>query len=201
MPDWRLSPACIPALFGALLASGCASGPVGQQIASSIATRVADKVVGEIVDAELRREREPRNIVLKDTAPDPYYAKFLLAQFPDAPPEEAVVEPIPNHVEIEQGNAPMPASRLVTVEVVNLVIGREKQAVLERSLRNGSDILPEPVAWRDWQLASGSLPGHAGAQLYFLIPPEFGRMHSGDTAIVEIAHVGGLHIARHRADY
>ncbi len=198
MSGQRFPAACISSLLGALLAGGCASGPVAQQIASSVATRVADKVVGEIVDAQLRREREPRNIVLKDTEPNPYYAKFLLSQFRDVPQGEVIVEPIPPHVEVEQGNARLASSRLVTVEVVNLVVGQEKQALLERGLHNGSTVLPAPVEWREWQLASGNLPGHPDTRLYFLVPPDFGRMNSGDSAVVEIAHVGGLHIARHR---
>lgn len=194
----HLTPQTRCLLLATAMLSGCASGPVAQQIASSVATRVADKVVGEIVDAQLRREREPSNIVLRDTEPDPYYAKFLLAQFSEIPQGEALVEPIPPHVELEYGKATAPSSRLVTVEVVNLVVGQEKQILLERSLRNGSTILPSPMEWRHWQLASGSLPGYSETQLYFLVPPDFGRMHSGDSAVVEIAHVGGLHIARHR---
>lgn len=153
-----------------------------------------------MVDAELRREREPVNIVLRDTEPDPYYAKFLLTQFPDAPKTEMIVEPLPSHVELEQGRTSVPANRLVTVEILNLIIGKEKQLALERSLLNGSTVLPTPVEWRDWQLAAGTLPGHADSQLYFLIPPDFGRISSGERAIVEIAGTGGIHIARYRAN-
>ena len=61
----------VAALLAALLVSGCAGGPIAQQVASSLATRVADHVVGEIVDAQLERERQPRNYVLKDTEPAP----------------------------------------------------------------------------------------------------------------------------------
>jgi len=187
-------------LILAAMMSGCAGGPIAQQIASSVATRVADKVVGDMVDAQLLRERQPRNFVLKDTEPDPYVGSFLLMQFPDVPKGEAVVEPLPAYIAYEQGKAAPPVSRLVTVDVLNIVIGREKQDLLERSRRNGSTILPEPIEWRDWQIATGSLRGRQDAQLYFLVPPDFGRMKSGDAAVVEIAEVGGLHIARYRAN-
>lgn len=190
----------VAALLAALLVSGCAGGPIAQQIASSLATRVADHVVGEIVDAQLERERQPRNFVLKDTEPDPYLGKFVMMQFPDAPETKPLVEDIPVYVNYEQGKDKPPVSRLVTVEVISLVVGREKQDLLERSRRNGSTILPEPVEWRDWQLATGSLSGRDGAQIYFLVPPDFGRMRTGDAAIVEIAQMGGLHIARYRAN-
>ncbi len=176
----------------ALLVSGCAGGPIAQQVASSVATRVADHVVGEIVDAQLERERQPRNYVLKDTEPDPYLGKFVMMQFPDPPESKAIVEDIPAYVHYEQGKDKPPISRLVTVEVISLVVGREKQDLLERSRRNGSTVLPEPVA--------SCQSGRDGAQIYFLVPPDFGRMRTGDAAIVEIAQMGGLHIARYRAN-
>ncbi len=179
---------------------GCAGGPIAQQIASSIATRMADKVVGDMVDEQLRKEQEPRHIDLMNTEPDPYLGKFLTMQFADPQETQAVVEPLPTHVELENGNASITSSRLVSVEVINLIIGQEKQAVLERSLQNGSTILPAPIEWRDWQLAAGNLQGHTEKQLYFLVPPDFGKVRSGDLAIVEIANVGGLHIARHHAN-
>lgn len=188
------------ALLLAAVLSGCAGGPIAQQIASSIATRVADKIVGDMVDDQLRKEREPRHIELMNTEPDPYLGKFLTMQFPDPEPAQIIVEPLPPQAEFVSAREGTHSSRLVSVEIWNLIIGQEKQAMLERSLQNGSTILPSPLAWRDWQLATGSLQGHADAQLYFLVPPDFGRVSSGDLAIVEIASVGGLHIARHRAD-
>jgi hypothetical protein len=186
-------------LVSAMLA-GCAGGPIAQQIASSIATRVADKMVGDAVDAQLKREREPRHIDIMNTEPDPYLAKFLTMQFPDPEPAQVVIEPLPEYVEIENGNSSITSGRLVSVEVLSLVMGQEKLNVFERSMQNGSKLLPAPMEWRDWQLAAGSVMGHSEKQLYFLVPPELGKVHSGDLAIVEIANVGGLHIARHRAN-
>lgn len=189
----------IAALLAVML-SGCAGGPIAQQIASSVATRVADKVVGDMVDEQLRKEREPRRIDIMNTEPDPYLGKFLTMQFADPQQAQVVVEPLPSHVELENGKTGITSSRLVSVEVLNLIIGQEKLAVLERSMQNGSTILPAPMEWRDWQLAAGNLQGHAETQLYFLVPPDFGKVRSGDLAIVEIANVGGLHIARYRAN-
>lgn len=188
------------AILLAVALSGCMGGPIAQQIASSIATRVADKVVGDMVDEQLRKEREPRRIDLMNTEPDPFVGKFLTMQFPDPQPPEIVIEPLPTQAALSYAQPNAHASRLVSVEIWNLVIGQEKQALLERSLQNGSTILPSPMEWRDWQLATGSLQGHTDAQLYFLVPPDFGRISSGDRAIVEIADTGGLHIARYRVN-
>lgn len=184
----------------AVMLPGCLGGPIAQQIASSIATRVADKVVGDMVDEQLRKEREPRRIDIMNTEPDPYLGKFLTMQFPDPQQAQVIVEPLPPQAGNEYEQPSAHSSRLVSVEIWNLIIGQEKQAVLERSLQNGSTVLPPPKAWREWQLATGSLQGHAGSQMYFLVPPDFGKVSSGDLAIVEIANVGGLHIARHRAN-
>lgn len=188
------------ALLIAVSITGCAGGPIAQQIASSVATQAADKVVGNIVDERLRLEREPRSVTLKDIDPDPDTVKLLTMQFRESEEPQMVVEPLPAYVEIENGKSGLASSRLVSVEVLNLVIGQEKLAVFERSLQNGSPLLPPPTAWRDWQLATGNLQGHRSTQLYFLIPPDFGKVLSGDLAIVEIATTGGLHIARHRAN-
>ncbi len=187
-------------LLFAALGSGCAGGPLAQQIASSIATRMADKVVSDIVDEQLRKEREPPNIILKDMGPDPYMAQMLLMQFPDNPPPQTVVEPLPAYVPLQFGDARVPTSRLVPVETWNLIIGQEKQAVLERSLRNGSTILPDPVEWSRWQLATGALEDQGKSQVNFLVPPDLGRLNSGDHVIVEITNTGGLHIARYRSE-
>jgi hypothetical protein len=191
--------------IAALLLTGCMGGPIAQQIASSIATRVADKVVGDAVDEQLRKEREPRHIDLMNTEPDPYLSKFLFSQFAEPEQPQMIIEPLPSNagqVDAEPSNGQPRAnsSRLVSVELLNLIIGQEKQAMLERSLQKGSTVLPTPIEWRDWQLATGNLQGHAESQLYVLIPPSFGRIRSGDLAVVEIASVGGVHIARYRAN-
>ena len=183
-----------------MLLSGCLGGSIAQQVASSIATRVADSAVGNMVDEQLRKDREPRHIDIMNTEPDPYLGKFLTMQFPDPEQTQAIVEPLPAYVEVENGKSSISSSRLVSVEILNLIIGQEKQAVLERGMQNGSTILPAPAEWQHWQLAAGSLQGRTDSQLYVLIPPDFGRISSGNHAIVEIASVGGLHIARHRVE-
>ena len=185
------------ALLLVAMLTGCAGGPIAQQIASSIATRIADKVVGDAVDEQLRKDREPRHIDLMNTDPDPYLSKLLFSQFPDPEQPQAIIEPLPPRAERDDGQPRANTSRLVSVEIWNLIVGQEKQAMLERSLQKGSTVLPTPVEWRDWQLATGNLQGHAENQLFFLIPPNFGRISSGDLAIVEIASVGGVNIARY----
>jgi len=184
----------------AMMLSGCMGGPIAQQIASSIATRVADKVVGDAVDEQLRKEREPRHIDLMNSDTDPYLSKFLFTQFAEPNQPQIIYESLPQRTTLDDDHPRASTSRLVSVEIWNLIIGQEKQAMLERSLQKGSTVVPTPNEWRDWQLATGNMKGHAENQLYFLIPPNFGRVTSGDQAIVEIAGVGGLHIARYRAN-
>jgi hypothetical protein len=177
--------------------TGCVTGTLAQQIASTVATQAADHVVSNIVDEQIRKEREPPHIELKNTEPDPFTVKFLTMQFRDPPPAEAIIQPLPEYVGVEFGDARTPTSKLVSVETLNMVIGEEKLALLEHSQQRGSTILPPPAEWRKWQLASGYIPGHSDTPLYFLVPPDFGRLNSGDHAIIEISSVGGLHIARY----
>lgn len=179
--------------------AGCMGGTLGQQLARSLVIQGADKVTELAVDAQLTEAAKPRQYSLKGTEPDPYLAAFLLAQIPEIKPE-IIVEPLPDSsvpVPEQQG---IRSSRLVKVEVWNLIVGREKHTMLQRSLSRGSAVLPAPVEWSEWQLAAGGLENHQSTPLYFLLPPHFGRVKSGDKAIIEIAGAGGLHVARHRAE-
>ncbi len=198
-PSQSLPPILVALLQTALL-SGCLGGSVAQQIASSVATQAVDHAVGSVVDAQLRQERELRPINMKNTEPDPFVAKFLFMQFPDPEAVQVVIEPLPPQARLIDTQPNIDSNRLVSVEIWNLVIGQEKQAILERGLQNGSTVLPPQSAWDDWQLATGSLQHQTSPLLYFLLPPDFGRVSSGDLAIIEIAKLGGVHMARYRTN-
>ena len=163
-----------------MLLSGCLGGSLAQQVASSVATQSADQVVGNLVDDQLRREREPRQGKLANMEPDPFVTKFLLMQFPDPAPSAVIIEALPD--EARQGNPPAAhqASRLLAVEVWSLVIGQEKQAVLDRSQQNGSTILPPPADWPQWQLAIGSLHGWSAFVEYLRQPAWISTGETGE---------------------
>ncbi|HQR50996.1 MAG TPA: hypothetical protein PKW44_05105 [Methylophilaceae bacterium] len=178
-----------------LLLPGCLGAPVARQLASSAFTQGADHITGKIVENQEEKQRQQsRDLTFKDSVGDEYWAIFAVSQFQDAPPTPPAAE----------AATPAPpsatASRLVPVEIWGVVVGQEKTSVLERMRRNGSQIVPSQEEWDQWQLATGGLEGKSGTQLYLLLPPDFGRVRSGDRAIAEIAGVGGVHIARYRAE-
>lgn len=177
------------------LLTGCMSAPVARQIASSAFTQTADHITGQVVEAQEQQERsQSRRLTFKDSVSDEYWGIFARAQFQDMPP--------PQPKEADQP-APPPntiASRLVPVEIWGFLVGQEKTNVLERMRHNGSETVPNREEWDRWQLATGGLQGKTSAPLYFLVPPDFGRLTSGDHAIVEISGIGSLHVARYRAE-
>ena len=190
---------CFIIAFALVTLSGCAGGPIAKQIASSMATRVADNVTANIVETQERKDKEARhNIVLKDTPPDPYWVAFITSGFSKVTP---IVEPLPADLQANQSSETTPAaqvSRLVEVELWNMLTNEEKLAVLERSSKLGATDLPPKSEWPQWKMAAGGLENQKGTTIFFLIPPDFGRINSGDKAVVEISSLGGLHFARYR---
>ena len=190
---------CFIIAFALVTLSGCAGGPIAKQIASSMATRVADSVTASIVETQERKNEEARhNIVLKDTPPDPYWVAFVTSGFSQVTP---LAEPLPADLQANQSSETTPAaqvSRLVQVELWNMLTNEEKLAVLERSSQLGATDLPPKSEWPQWKVATGGLENQKGTTIFFLIPPDFGRINSGDKAVVEISSLGGLHFARYR---
>ena len=183
--------AVVPLLSMLLLLPGCMGESVGRQLLSSLFTQGADQATGAAIEAHERYQREQAQV--KYGPLDEYSRIFARAQFRDLPPPVAVEQPLPKPSQSV-------VSRLVPVEVWGFVVGEEKASVLERMRRNGSQTLPNPAEWENWRLATGTLAGKPGSQLYFLVPPKFGRIGSGEQAIVEISGIGALHVARYRVD-
>lgn len=195
----------------ASLLSGCLGGTVAQHIARSIATSVADNAVANAMDVQEidtpdRFSRKPKNIILKDTTPDPYRVAFANARFETVKP---IAEPLPEQLtETETPVALAISSQLVRVELFNLLIGDEKAAVYAKAQLMGATSLPKPREWKLWQVATGQIKTEnsqneialkQGQQLItFLIPPEFGKLPSGSVALVELASPGELNIARYK---
>ena len=188
---------CFILAFALVTLGSCAGGPIARQIASSIAMRVADNATASIVETQERKDEEARHtLVFKDTPPDPYWVAFVTSGFSQVTP---IAEPLPQTA--YQNSEATPAaqvSRLVRVELWNMLTNEEKLAVLERSGKLGATDLPPKSEWPQWKVAAGGLENQKGAAIFFLIPPDFGRINSGDKAVVEISSLGGLHFARYR---
>lgn len=180
-----------------LMLGGCVGGPIAQQLASSIIMRAADKAVANSIDNNIRAQEEAeRNKPLPDKIPDEYWAAFLTAGFSEANP---VVEPLPQKTEPTVQPMPLSAqsSQLVRVELWNVMLGEEKLSVLEKARLMGATTLPPKDQWSKWKVATGAVANGEAEPLVFLIPPEFGRVSSGQHAVVEITGLGELHVARY----
>jgi hypothetical protein len=89
-------------------------------------------------------------------------------------------------------------TRLVRVEIWNLVVGDEKIQILEKARLLGEP-LPSKDKWHHWRVATGAVE-NAKKPITFLIPPELGSIHSGGSAVVEITAADHLYIARYAAN-
>lgn len=184
------------------LLSGCLGGTVAQQIARSIATSIADKAVGNAVEAQEKKDalNDPKySSVIQHSGNDPYRNLMLSGRFETI---KAVEEPLPNYPKTEQ-EIPvviLKTNPLVQVELFNLLIGEEKNAVLEKARLKGALNLPDKSEWSRWSVATGRVtsdPEEKGKVITFLIPPEFGKPASGSNTMVELSNAGDMNIARY----
>ena len=211
------------ALFSAVcVLSGGLGGSIAQQIVSSIATRVADGAVANAMDVQDGpSNRKPDNsaynpytnsiassssasgksAAVQNTPPDPYQLAFVNAAFEsvkatseplsDSRPEQA--EEVETRIAITEGN------QLVRVELFNLLIGEEKNAVYEKARLLGATSLPQKREWQRWAVGTGLSQGDKKV-ITFLIPPDFGKLTSGSIAMVELASPGELNVARYKGN-
>jgi len=192
------------------LLTACLGGTIAQQIVRSIATSVADNAIATAMDVQEiepinQFDRKPKSFILKDTAPDPYLIAFTNARFEQVKP---IAEPLPEQLsEIETPLAVAISSQLVRVELFNLLIGAEKDAVYAKAQLMGATTLPKPREWKMWQVATGMITTEQANKnkvaknpqlITYLIPPEFGKLPSGSLTLVELATVGELNIARYK---
>lgn len=186
--------------FAALLLSGCFGGTVAQQLARSIFMHGADKATAAVIDEHERKEKlASQYMVLKSKELDGYQLAFLRSGFTVIQPQvetlpQAAAQPEPVVQELQ-------ASKLVSVEVWSLLIGDEKQKLLEKASLQGSPLIPPREEWPTWHVAIGAADemktGNRQASITFLIPPDLGKMHSGTRALVELPLNGELSIARY----
>lgn len=186
---------CLLIGFVSSALSGCLGGSIAQQIVSSMLMKGADKATAMSLDAQERTNKEAaQKMPLKDTAPDPYKVAFLKAGFENV---TIKIEPLPEvPLEAEKPVQMMQETRLVQVEIWNLLIGDEKQQVFEKAQSQGAVGIPPKSEWQQWQIAIGGTENNKQA-ITFLIPPEMGKVHSGEKAVVELSSLGELNIARY----
>ena len=138
-----------------------------------------------------------QNIQLQNTPPDPYKVAFVNSAFEELKP---VTEPLPEQLtELETPVQVIQGNQLVRVELFNLLIGEEKNAVYEKARMMGATSLPQKREWQMWGVATGAIQKDKKL-ITFLIPPEFGKLPSGTVAVVELASPGELNVARYKAN-
>lgn len=175
--------------------SGCLGGTIAQQAVRAILIKGADQATAAAVDAHQRKEDQRR-----DAIPDKYKVAFVNSGFENI---TAKIEPLPAAPpEDEKPIQIMRETQLVQVEVWNMLVGDEKQRVLEKARMQGAISIPPKDEWQQWQLAIGgaeTVQANSRQQqvITFLIPPDFGKMHSGAKALVELSSAGELSIARY----
>lgn len=182
-------------LIGAIALCSCFGGTIAQQIVRSILLKGADKATALALDVD--GPSQPQGVQknpYKTLAPDRYSSAFLNSGFA---PLAIKVEPLPVLAAAEDAViANIQETKLVAVEVWNLLAGAEKQAVLEKAANLGMAGIPAKAEWRQWRVAIGASEPHQQA-ITFLIPPDMGKIHSGGKAWVELVTVGELNIARY----
>lgn len=179
---------------------GCFGGTIAQQLARSILIQGADKATANAIEAQERYDiQTSKRTPLKDNVSDDYQIAFLGLGFK---PIEAQIEPLPQTpIAVEEPIQIIQETKLVNVEVWNLLIGDEKLRTLEKASLQGSTIVPPKTEWSEWQIAVGA-PENAASDnehgaITFLIPPDIGKMHSGAKAMVELSSANELSIARY----
>ena len=126
---------------------------------------------------------------------DPYKIAIANTAFEEAKP---IAEPLPQEAaEIENVVEVIQSSQLVRVELFNLLIGDEKNAVYEQARLMGATSLPKQREWALWRVATGAIQDNK-KPITFLIPPEFGKLPSGAVTMVELASPGELNVARYK---
>lgn len=186
--------------LAALLLSGCFGGTVAQQLARSLFLHGADKATAAAVDAyELKEKHAAQYLVPKNTEMDDYQIAFLRSGFEVIQPQ---IETLPQKIEQhETSSQELQISKLVNVEVWSLLIGDEKQSLLEKSRLQGSQLIPPKEEWSIWHVAIGASndvkSSNNAEPILFLIPPDIGKMRSGSKALVEMPNHGELSIARY----
>jgi hypothetical protein len=137
----------------------------------------------------------------QNTEPNDYWYALATSGFE---PVKPITEPLPENVEeVETHIAIIEGNQLVRVELFNLLIGDEKNAVYEKARIMGATSLPQKREWQNWGVGTGAIKSNTEKEkkvITFLIPPELGKLPSGAVAVVELANPGELNMARYKGN-
>jgi hypothetical protein len=187
-------------LLLASLLSSCLGGSVAMQIARSVATSVADNAVANAMDVQDGpSNRTKQSITLKETEPDEVWLAMATSGFRTVEENAALGAEPAAEAPAEEAPQILQTNSLVRVQLFNLLIGAEKNAVYEKARLVGALNLPDKREWVRWQVATGMTEKDKKI-ITFLIPPEFGKLPSGALTVVELASPGDLNIARYAAN-
>lgn len=184
----------LAALYSILL-TGCMGAPLAQQLLTSALLHGTDKIMADAHEAQQKYELNHR--VMQDRVPDEYWGSFVTAGFQKITPIE---EPLPSSAAYTEISTVVEVSPFVRVEVWNMLVGEEKQAVLEKAYAMGNKDIPAKEDWVKTRVATGAPEGQEDKPIIFLVPSELGRISSGQATIVELAGPGSLSIARYTAN-
>lgn len=185
------------AMLGCIMLGGCMGAPLAQQLLSSAVMHGADSIMNNAYEAQQREVINHQ--VLKDSAPDAYWASFVSAGFQKITPIEEPLPPVEKLNEIPAQKAMVQASPFVRVEVWNMLIGEEKLSVIEQAYAQGNTELPPKKDWGRVSIATGAIEGRGDQPIIFLVPANLGKLQSGQETIVELGDAGDLSIARYAA--
>ena len=179
---------------------GCFGGTVAQQLVRSMLLHGADQAIAAAIVTQGKNDKlAAQKMPLKNTPPDHYQIAFINTAFETV---SAQIEPLPATA-LDEGIPlqMMQETKLVQVEVWSLLVGDEKQNILEKARLQGATSLPPKAEWKQWQIAIGATCNDSQSNqkqpITFLIPPEMGKVYSGEKALVEISRQGELNVARY----
>jgi hypothetical protein len=175
---------------------GCLGGTIAQQIVQTLLIQGADKATAAALDVQEKKQTLSSQ---KIPQPDKYDIAFLNSKFEKVTVQ---IEPLPETPLDEEKPLLPQEAKLVQVEVWSLLIGDEKQRILENAKKQGSTEVPPENEWQQSQVAVGAatnknLASSKQEVITFLIPPGVGKLHSGSKALVELSGAGQLNVARY----
>ena len=161
-----------------------------------------DAIINKDLSKKTTLKDTPQDSYHQDTYhQDPYQMAIMNMAFE---PVKAIPEPISTQTEVTETRiAITEGNQLVRVELFNLLIGDEKNAVYEKARLLGATSLPQKREWQRWGVGTGAFmqDGQNDKKIItFLIPPEFGKLPSGSIAMVELASPGELNVARYKGN-
>jgi hypothetical protein len=190
-------------------------GTIVQQLASSAAMQAADAMVEKIDPSPTSTNRQGNDLLGsggRDITQEILFdGKVTFPDLPQPTPRDPLAGLLPAPEIAEQPPEPPPppaisttaeaaTTPLATVEIWGLVVGNEKEAMLKNLSQLGIGMLPPRNVWDQWQLVEGGIPQADRRPLLILVPPELGKLRSGDKAVIETSSANGIYLARDRLD-